>query len=175
MIASLEASAAAGGLLAALGFCLLLRRLDHRPEHRPEIGDDRRQHGAHGGRQLTRVQRRDRLDEPSSSERSSCRRIASTIATALHQSFRSRSSTLVCGGGSAALQQRGGDVTPPSADGAGRDDHVPGAQVVQPQGISRRNVLVCSTARVGAIRSAVAHHPRTSFPSRTTAIGSGAP
>ena len=40
----------------------------------------------------------------------------------------------------AVLQQPGVDVGPLSAGRAGRDDHMPGAQVVEPDGIAR----VCS-------------------------------
>jgi hypothetical protein len=36
---------------------------------------------------------------------------------------------------SAVLQQRAGDMSPPSAGRTGRDDHVPWAQIVQPQGV----------------------------------------
>jgi hypothetical protein len=35
-------------------------------------------------------------------------------------------------GRSVVLQQRGGDVSPPSADGTGRDDHMPWAQIIEP-------------------------------------------
>jgi hypothetical protein len=41
---------------------------------------------------------------------------------------------------SVVLQQRGGDVSPPSAGRTARDDHMPWAQIVQPQGVAGRNV-----------------------------------
>ena len=44
--------------------------------------------------------------------------------------------------GSAVLQQLGGDVGAAPAGGAGRDDHMPGAQIVEPDGIAGREVLV---------------------------------
>jgi hypothetical protein len=40
------------------------------------------------------------------------------------------------------LQQPGVDLGPLSAGCTGRDDHMPGAQVVEPDGIARRDVLV---------------------------------
>ena len=42
----------------------------------------------------------------------------------------------------AMLQQPGVDVGLLSAGCAGREDHMPGAQVVEPDGIARRYVLV---------------------------------
>jgi hypothetical protein len=42
----------------------------------------------------------------------------------------------------AMLQQPGVDVGPFSAGCTGYDDHMPGAQIVEPDGIARRYVLV---------------------------------
>ena len=42
----------------------------------------------------------------------------------------------------AVLQQPGVDVGPLSAGGTGRDDHMPGAQIVEPDRIARRDVLI---------------------------------
>ena len=42
----------------------------------------------------------------------------------------------------AVLQQPGVDVGPLSAGRTGREDHMPGAQIVEPDGIARRDVLV---------------------------------
>ena len=41
----------------------------------------------------------------------------------------------------AVLQQLRVDVGPLSAGGTGRDDHMPGAQIIEPDGIARRDVL----------------------------------
>jgi hypothetical protein len=42
----------------------------------------------------------------------------------------------------AVLQQPGVDVGPLSAGRTGREDHMPGAQIIEPDGIARRDVLV---------------------------------
>jgi hypothetical protein len=42
----------------------------------------------------------------------------------------------------AVLQQPGVNMGPLSTGGAGREDHMPGAQIVEPDGIARRDVLV---------------------------------
>ncbi len=42
----------------------------------------------------------------------------------------------------AVLQQPGVDVSPLSAGRTGREDHMPGAQIVEPDGIARRDILV---------------------------------
>jgi hypothetical protein len=42
----------------------------------------------------------------------------------------------------AVLQEPGVDVGPLSAGGTGRDDHMPGAQIVEPDRVARRDVLV---------------------------------
>jgi hypothetical protein len=41
----------------------------------------------------------------------------------------------------AVLEQPGVDVSPLPAGGTGRDDDMPGAQIVEPDGIARRDVL----------------------------------
>jgi hypothetical protein len=41
----------------------------------------------------------------------------------------------------AVLDQPGVDMGPLSAGGTGREDHMPGAQIVEPDGIARRDVL----------------------------------
>jgi hypothetical protein len=42
----------------------------------------------------------------------------------------------------AVLQQSGVDVGPLSAGGTGGEDHMPGSQVAEPDGIARRDILV---------------------------------
>jgi hypothetical protein len=42
----------------------------------------------------------------------------------------------------AVLQHLGVDVGPPSAGRTGGEDHMPGAQIIEPDRIARRNVLV---------------------------------
>jgi hypothetical protein len=48
----------------------------------------------------------------------------------------------------AVLQQPGVDVGALSAGGTGRKDHVPAAQIVEPHGIARRNVLASTPAEL---------------------------
>ena len=65
--------------------------------------------------------------------------VARRLPQLLQRSFRWRSSSLVYGG--RRCEQLRVDVGPLSAGGTGREDHMPGAQIIEPDRIARRDVL----------------------------------